>query len=1073
VPFPRRSPANKDLDIAAAIFTKRTVITMHSSLAAKTAQYSVVSPENSATVKRRSRTIAIIAIALLAWIFVPVAGNGQSTAGSIIGVVSDAQGGALAGVDVSSRNQDTGVVRAVVSGPDGHYRIDALPTGNYKLTARHEGFGVTEVNNLNLTVGLELESNIVLQVGAVGQTVNVVAGTTEVDTTSNEVGVAVIQHDQVDNLPIAGRQATQLSLLLPTTGTDTTRAQRPDANVGLGDQNVAATNYLVDGLTNMISGAGDPRDNIQQASIQEFQVIITQTPAEYGGRSGGVVTLVTKSGTNNIHGEAFEFFRDHAINRVDYFTQAQHNLNPALYPIQPFNRNQLGGAIGGPILKDRLHYFGSYEYLNDQEYFTVAPGGINPPTSVVGGQTVLDYGSQQGSYRTGSLQNSYFGRLDWQINAKHSAFLHFFEQTPSVFYCLGCTGGNSSNYSTGDTAVPGWTYAAGETWVISPNVVNQFGAQVAQDWQTSKSSHFYTPPQNILNNANFIEGIAGDVPVGIGIAPGSTTSFSFPSFKWGFYPGINFHPFYQEAFDGITVIRGHHSFKFGADVLSQPRKLQAADTPLGAWTFSKDIYFDPTDPNFNWASLVNAVPTKFTMTYPTIPYINYNIESAFYAQDEWKVSKKLTLNLGLRYDLQTKVFLNKLNASLYPSPGLPSWVQFGKHGAYTNFAPRVGFAWDPIGDGKTVFRGGYGIVYTVNSNNVYGEGETVTLRQTSITVNGKAATPVSFPDPFKGLGYAHYVSTTPPNITVEANQVSNPPVYTFSLGGTRQLTPDLALIVDGIYSKMTKFQITPNVNAPYESSPGVATTNPATYPNPTYTNITEVESKGNYEYKVLAVRLDKHYSHHFEGTLSYTLGKQRDNYNNSGTWTDFYYPWLDKGQAAADRRNMLVLSGYTKLPWRITVGGIYTARSSLPLVAQTGIANDVGATNGYVPGTSKNQHSVANLLAAVNTWRATQASTTSNYTHCAVGIAECLAPIPASQIQTSVYNQLDMHINKDIRLSERYSLQVIGQLFNVFGTDNFGGVGSSQQANASLSSFGTISSALPRQQGELAVRFLF
>lgn len=1010
------------------------------------------SPQRSVILRNLGAAL-LLAAALLA----PRHALAQATSGTIFGQAVDAQGNPVTGATITARNNDTGATRTTQAASDGQYSITALPTGTYDIVAQHDGFANVEITHAVLTVGEEQERDFRLPIRADGQTVEVTAQTSAIDATSSEVGTAVIAQDQVDNLPIPGRQATQLSLLLPATGTDTTRAQRPDANVGLGDQNVAATNYLVDGLTNMISGAGDPRDNVQQASIQEFKVILSQAPAEYGGRSGGVVTLVTKSGTNNLHGEAFEFFRDHYINRVDYYTQLQHDSDPSLYPIEPFNRNQLGGALGGPILKDKLHYFGSYERLDDQEYFTVAPGGTAPPTSVVNGQTVLDYGSQQGGFRTGSLQNSYFGRVDWQINPKHTAFLHFFKQTPSVFYCLGCTGGNNSNFSTGDTAVPGWTWAAGETWVISPRVVNQFGAQVAQDWQTSQPSHFYTPPQTILNNANFIENISGDVPVGITSFPGGTTSFSFPNFKWGFYPGVQFHPFYQEAFDGVTITRGFHTFKFGADVLSQPRKLQAADTPLGAWTFSKDIYFDPTTPNFNWSSLVNAVPTKFTMTYPTIPYINYNIESGFYAQDEWKVRKNLTFNLGLRYDLQTKVWLNNLRASLYPSPGLPSWVQFGGHNAFANVAPRLGFVWDPTGDGKTVLRGGYGIVYTMNSNNVYGEGETVTLRQTSILVNGTAAKPVSFPDPFSGKGYANYVSTTAPSITVDANQVSNPPVYTYSLGGSRQLTPDLALIVDGIYSKMTKFQITPNVNTPFESSPGVATT-PVTRPNPTYTNITEVESQGNFEYKVLTVRFDKRYSHHFEGTLSYTLGKQRDNYNNSGTWTDFYYPSLDKGQAAADRRNMLVLSGYTKLPWRITVGGIYTVRSSLPLVAVTGISNDVGSTSEYVPGTTKNQHSAANILAEVNHWRVN---------------TEGLSAIPSSQIQSSFYNQLDMHINKDVRITERVNLQIIGQLFNVFGTDNFGGVGSTQQSNASSSSFGTISSALPRQQAELAARVQF
>jgi outer membrane receptor protein involved in Fe transport len=1001
----------------------------------------------------RLRIALLSALTLVLQIAPTIPADAQATDAVISGTATDARGAALPNVSITARNTDTGSTRTVITGSEGHYRITALPTGKYELLAQRDGFTTTQVRDIVLTVGQEFERDVVLDAGGVEQTVSVTARQPLVDTTSNEVGSAVISQDQVDNLPIPGRQATQLSLLLPATGTDTTRAQRPDANVGFGDQNVAATNYLVDGLTNMISGAGDPRDNIQQASIQEFKVIISQAPAEYGGRSGGVVTLVTKSGTNNLHGEAFEFFRDHYINRVDYYTQLQHDSDPSLYPIEPFNRNQFGGAVGGPILKNRLHYFGSYERLDDQEYFTVAPGGTAAPTSIVNGQKVLDYGSEQGSFRTGSLQNSYFGRIDWQVNPQHSAFLHFFKQTPSIFYCLGCTGGNSSNYSTGDTGVPGWTWAAGETWVISPRIVNQFGAQVAQDWQTSLSSHFYTPPQAVLNNANFIQKFPADLPAGVGIAPGSSTSFSFPSFKWGFYPGIQFHPFYQEAFDTVTITRQNHTFKVGTDVLNQPRKLQAADTPLGAWTFSKDIYFNPTDPNFNWASLADAGPIKFTTTFPTIPYINYNIESAWYAQDEWKFRPNFTLNLGLRYDLQTKVWLNNLRASLYPPPGLPSFVKYGGRGVYDNVAPRIGFAWDPKGDGRTVLRGGYGIVYTMNSNNVYGEGQTVTLRQTSISVTKPA-----FPDPYDGKGYLKYLSATPPNITILANQVSNPPVYTYSLGGTRQILSDLALIVDGFYSKMTKFQISPNINTPLETAPGV-NIKPLIRPLPTYTNIAEVQSEGNYEYKALAVRLDKRFSHHFQATVSYTLAKQRDNYNNTGTWTDFHYPEEDKGQAAADRRNMLVLSSYTQLPWGITLGGIYTLRSSLPLFAETGVDNNNdGAITDYVPGTTKNQHSVANLLAEVNHWRVN---------------TEHLSAIPASQIQTSFYNQLDMHINKNIRLSERYSLQAIGQLFNVFGTDNFGGVGSSQQAIATSSSFGTISSALPRQQGELAVRLIF
>lgn len=982
---------------------------------------------------RRPKGLRVLGLALLLLLAGSV--SAQSTDGSLVGTVTDQQGAVISDATISVRNTDTGLTQTRKTGADGQFRIVPLPTGTYELKVEHEGFSSSTVKNLTVTLGSELQRDVTLTTGSVDQQVTVSASEALIpEPTSSQSGTALISEAQINTLPVAGRQATQLSLLLPGTGTDSTRAQRPDANVGVGSANVAATNYLVDGLTNMISGAGDPRDNIQQASIQEFKVILSQTPAEYGGRSGGVVTLVTKSGGNAVHGEFFEFFRNHAINRVDYYTQAQHNSSPSLFPIQPFSRNQFGGAVGGPILKNKLHYFASFERLDDREYFTVAPGGASATPAV---QT--DYAALQGSFRNGSQQNSYFGRIDWQINAKHNTFLKFFEQNPSIFYCLGCAGGNNAAFSSGDTGVQGWTWAAGDTWIISPRVVNQFSAQVAQDWQTSLPSKFNTPSQDLLNRANLSSQY---IPAGIGIAPGGSTVYNFPSLKWGFYPGTQFHPFYQEAFDTITIATSHHTFKFGADALNQPRKTQAAATPLGAWTFKNDIYFNPSDPKFDWSSLKNAVPTKFTTTVPTIPYINYNLELAWFGQDEWKLRPNLTLNLGLRYDLQTGVWVNKLNASLYPKP-LP-YVTFGGHGVHDNVAPRVGFAWDPWKNGKTVVRGGYGIVYTMNSNNTYGY-ETATLRQTSISITNP-----TYPDPYNGKGYQNYISTAPPNIAINSNKVSNPPVYTYNLGVARALTNDISLNVDGIYSRITQMPINVNVNTP----------NPVTSVNPLtdWGQINEVEPIGVYGYRALFFRLDKRQSHHYQYTVSYTLAKQRDNYNGNNYVTDFYHPTLDLGTSSVDRRHVLVLSGSTQLKYGITLGGIYSIRSALPLSATTGIDNNKdGQTSDYVPGTLKNEHNFDRLLSQVNAWRSTQSLTALN----------------RSQLQSSFYNQLDMRVSKQFNLTERYKLQAIGQLFNVFGTDNFGGVGASQQSNASAATFGQILSAYPRQQGELAVRFLF
>jgi hypothetical protein len=224
-----------------------------------------------------------------------------------------------------------------------------------------------------------------------------------VETTKSEVA-AVVTAQQIDTLPVEGRSAITLSLLLPGTSTDATRAQRPGASVGLGGLSTAGTNYIVDGMNNMISRAGDAREDIPQSAIQEFKVIVSQAPAEYGGRVGGVVNVVTKSGANQLNGEAFEFFRDKSLNRVDLYTQQNHDLQGT--PIPDFSRHQFGGSVGGPVLLNRLHFYASVERTDDQQFFTVKTG--KPQY----------YSSVEGVFQGGSLANSFFGRTDLQINSR-------------------------------------------------------------------------------------------------------------------------------------------------------------------------------------------------------------------------------------------------------------------------------------------------------------------------------------------------------------------------------------------------------------------------------------------------------------------------------------------------------------------------------------------------------------------------------------------------------------------------------------------------------------------------------
>jgi hypothetical protein len=248
----------------------------------------------------------------------------QGAGGAIVGTTLDAQGGALPGVSVTVRNADTGVNRTAVTDGEGRYRIAGLPPGRYSLTTDLDGFVKADVGNLSLTIGSELRQDLTLGVSALAEAVSVTAEVPAVETTRSEIATVITQ-EQIETLPVEGRSAITLSLLLPGTSTDNTRAQRPGANVGAGGITTAGTNYIVDGLNNMISRAGDAREDLPQSAVQEFRVHTSQMPAEYGGRSGGVVNVVTRSGTNVFHGEAFEQFRHKSLSRSDRFEQARRD----------------------------------------------------------------------------------------------------------------------------------------------------------------------------------------------------------------------------------------------------------------------------------------------------------------------------------------------------------------------------------------------------------------------------------------------------------------------------------------------------------------------------------------------------------------------------------------------------------------------------------------------------------------------------------------------------------------------------------------------------------------------------
>src|SRR5215467_1218497 len=320
----------------------------------------------------------------------------QAASGSISGTITDAQGGVLPGVTLTVQNAETGVVRTSVTEADGKYRVAGLNPGRYNLTAELPGFQTVAVKDIVLVVGQEYSRDFQLTLSTVQESVTVTGEAPIVQATKTEVP-AVVTQDQIEMLPAPDRGALSLSILLPGVAVDTTRPKRNATNVGAG-VTTSATTYLVDGLSNSVNKSGEQRHDIPESAIREFSVHTTQLPAQYGQRVGGVVNIVTKSGTNDLHGDAFEFFRNQQMTRNDIFTQQQIDAGRA----DPrYKRNQYGFSLGGPIIKSKLHYFGTYERTREHSFFTV-----NVPPQF--------YPSLAGSYEGGSFTNIEFVRGDYQ-----------------------------------------------------------------------------------------------------------------------------------------------------------------------------------------------------------------------------------------------------------------------------------------------------------------------------------------------------------------------------------------------------------------------------------------------------------------------------------------------------------------------------------------------------------------------------------------------------------------------------------------------------------------------------------
>ena len=946
----------------------------------------------------------------------------QSGQGEIAGIVKDPSGAGVPNAPVTLVNQDSGVSRVTKSDNDGRYLFAAVPIGRYSLKIEATGFKPVTVTDIEVVIGAHVDRDVSLAVGNVSETVTVTAEAPAIDTSNAQVA-GVVSQVQIDTLPVNTRQYLNLATLLPGSSQDASRTFYNNVQLG-GSDHYYGNGFQVDGVTNTWAEMGEPRQNFPEGSVEEFKVNTNQYKADSGLSMGGLIQVATKSGTNQVHGEAFEYWRNRVLNRDNEFqkqVEQQQGTGKA-----PFNRNQFGGDLGGPIIKNRLHFYAAYERTEVRDSYTIfVPAAVQQ-----------FYQSFMGTFSKPSHDQLFNLRGDYQLSTRQHAFARY-SQEWNLLTGNGC--GGSSLQSCYDGLIPRHSIVAGHTWTPKPTLVNDFRFQYA--W------------------ASYQLGPSGK-PIWTQIGVESPerlnqlqTGISFPSFSYGFtYADVGIEQRYQFK-DDILWQKGSHALKFGVDVSRVPFADDAPVNYKGTFTFAHDHYFNPADPASLAALAASNDTVQFTASVPPIYTKVPTTEFGVYFQDDWKARRNLTLSLGLRYDREFGSFNEDLNLSSFPTP-IPFIGDPGKRGARKNFGPRFGLAWDVTGKSTDVVRAGFGLYFN-NLQTLQNFPEVRNLAQCAVLIRTPA-----FPDPYGGQSPTAFCSTAPPTVTILAPNYRNPYSEQFTLGYSRQLRHDLSIHFDGVYTHSIGDYRTLDLNYPASGANVYYGALSGTRPLPTWARILQHDPISQSKYKAFYARAEKRFAQRYQFLVSYSFSSCTDDSPQGGVTDPANYR-LDWGPCGVDRRHGLVASGSVLLPAKITIGAIWQLRSALPFSALTS-TTDIDGNRQYVPGTSRNQGQRNLNLATVNAYRA--------------GLG--LPALTSANIDSSKFNSFDIRASRAFFVHEQKKLEIIGQVFNLFGTTNLasssGQVSTGgNQTNATSPSFGKILGASNLQQAELAARFVF
>ena len=943
----------------------------------------------------------VLAVLLAAPVFA------QQTTGNISGRINDQQGAIIPGATVSATNNATGFNRTVVSDAVGIYTLTALPVGTYDLKVELSGFQPTLRKGVVVNVSQTISLDLALSVASVAENVTVTGQTPLIETTSSSVG-GVVDVDKIEALPLNGRQFANLAMTVAGVAmgfhSDPTKSSQYSPQIAGG--NGRNVNYQIDGGDNNDDTVGGLLQAFPLEAIQEFNMITSRYKAEYGRSNGGVMNIVTKSGTNRYGGSLFTMFRDKSMNAQ---TESERLGNLAK---QDYRRYQFGGSFGGPIIANKAHFFAAAERTQQDTTQVVSVLSRFPAGSVV------PSGLKDGTYGLPNRENLLTAKSTINLNANQFLSVRYGRNTNSQTY--GVSGLRPPD-GWGDSANTFNSINLNHNWVLGGTKLNEFILQYADfaNFITSRSS----APQEAFPN-------------GVTIGYNSNTPQTTIQHKWQFRDDFSWH----------VVGKGGlgHDFKLGANFIYEPKLYITFNSGSGAYAYTH------LDNNANGP--ISAISLGSSGAGVNLPMNQY----AFYFQDDWKVSDRFTVNAGIRYDLVTGFAINQKGITNFDKmqaaglagrfAGVPAFEDWGKDPAEdrNNIQPRIGFAWDVRGNGKDVVRAGYGIYYDFGYTNanilfaalnmVGGQGSIyqlsgyTTAAKTgpcigSTGVMKAGCVPFQVGDPISSSIYANEVTT--PNGPFYNSHVATPRIlqpYTnqWSAGWSHQLTSSTVVDVDYVGTRGHDLGVRWPLNTKLPS--GVRrladlNLSPAT---PTF-DLSIGASRFDGITFGIRRRMDKRVSFNAWYMLSRAdgLGGLGIDELTTNLVQDAAQPYADVQWGAAgrtDARHKLMISAVINAPFGISVSPIFRYRSALPLHIWNGVdLNADGATNDIYT----TAYAYTGLDASNNpTYKEIGSCTNVN----------CGRGAPQSQ--------MNLRVAKAFKLPNNMHIELIGEVFNLFNTIN-------------------------------------